>query len=93
MFFFFLLYKEHGVELVIHHKKKIKLICVSLLFSPSVIFFQLVSELQDQGLFPIISHLEIERSRRERDQKMRQESSDRSQSTGAIGYDASNTRC
>ena len=60
-------------------------------FSPSVtfFFFQLVSELQDQGQFSIMSHLEIERSRRERDQKMRQESSDRSQNTGAIEGDAS----
>ena len=59
-------------------------------FSASVIFFHLVLDLQEQGLFSIMSHLEIGRSRRERDQKMRQESSDRSQSTGVIEDDASN---
>jgi len=37
-----------------------------------------------------MSHLEIERSRRERDQTMRQETNDRSQSIGAIEDGASN---
>ena len=37
-----------------------------------------------------MSHLEIEPSRRERDQKMSKESRDRSQSIGAIEDDASN---
>ena len=70
--------------------KRRKLICVSSLLLPFRYFFSFnwYQSYKIKACFQSCL-LEIERSRRERDQKMRQESSDRSQNTGAIEGDAS----
>ena len=86
---YFLLYKENGVKLV-KHNKKTKLICVSCSY-PSYYFLSF--GIRDTRSKPIFNHVSPRAravKKRERDQKMRQESNDRSQSTGAIEDDASN---